>query len=166
MISTLASQTTSHGVRFCDSGRFLGLLLPKHEPEYGPENLFSVRNQDCPVGGNGLQTTAAAPALESLIRSRAEEVCHQADRTLVRTQQPFSRAALRSGVISGTEMTSPMKVAATRREISSGIGSCSGAVAVTGLFEQQRIADAFLAEGLIPRKVDTLSVKLWAPKGS
>jgi hypothetical protein len=43
---------------------------------------------------------------------------------------------LRSGVISGTGMTSPMKVAATRREISSGIGSCSGAVAVTGLSEQ------------------------------
>ena len=41
-----------------------------------------------------------------------------------------------------------------------------GAVTVAGLSEQQRIADAFLAEGLIPKKVDTSDVKIWAPKGS
>jgi sulfonate transport system substrate-binding protein len=41
-----------------------------------------------------------------------------------------------------------------------------GAVTVPGLSEQQRIADAFLAEGLIPKKVDTSSVKIWTPKGS
>jgi sulfonate transport system substrate-binding protein len=39
-------------------------------------------------------------------------------------------------------------------------------VTVTGLSEQQRIADAFLAEGLIPKKVDTSGVKIWTPKGS
>jgi sulfonate transport system substrate-binding protein len=41
-----------------------------------------------------------------------------------------------------------------------------GAVTVSGLSEQQRIADSFLAEGLIPKKVDTTDVKIWAPKGS
>jgi sulfonate transport system substrate-binding protein len=41
-----------------------------------------------------------------------------------------------------------------------------GAVTVAGLSEQQRIADAFVAEGLIPKKVNTADVKIWAPKGS
>jgi sulfonate transport system substrate-binding protein len=35
-----------------------------------------------------------------------------------------------------------------------------------GLSEQQRIADAFHAEGLIPVKIDTTAIKIWAPKGS
>jgi sulfonate transport system substrate-binding protein len=38
-----------------------------------------------------------------------------------------------------------------------------GAVTRDGLVEQQRIADAFLAEGLIPRRVDTSDVKIWQP---
>lgn len=41
-----------------------------------------------------------------------------------------------------------------------------GAVTLPGLSEQQRIADAFYAEHLIPKKVDTTDVKIWAPKGS
>ncbi|WP_146687362.1 aliphatic sulfonate ABC transporter substrate-binding protein [Bradyrhizobium canariense] len=41
-----------------------------------------------------------------------------------------------------------------------------GSVTVSGLSEQQRIADAFFAEGLIPAKVDTTAVKIWTPKGS
>jgi sulfonate transport system substrate-binding protein len=56
--------------------------------------------------------------------------------------------------------------AATVEEANSHRSYQVGAVTVTGLSEQQRIADAFLAEGLIPKKVDTSSVKIWAPKGS
>lgn len=40
-----------------------------------------------------------------------------------------------------------------------------GVVTAPGLAEQQKIADAFFAEGLIPKKVDTAAVKIWAPKG-
>jgi sulfonate transport system substrate-binding protein len=39
-----------------------------------------------------------------------------------------------------------------------------GAVTATGLAEQQRIADAFLSEGLIPRKLDTGAVRIWTPR--
>lgn len=38
-----------------------------------------------------------------------------------------------------------------------------GPVTVQGLAEQQRIADAFFAEGLLPAKVDTSNVKIWSP---
>ncbi len=38
-----------------------------------------------------------------------------------------------------------------------------GAVTREGLTEQQRIADAFLAEGLLPRAVDTRDVRIWQP---
>ncbi|MEH2493246.1 aliphatic sulfonate ABC transporter substrate-binding protein [Bradyrhizobium sp. AZCC 2230] len=41
-----------------------------------------------------------------------------------------------------------------------------GAVTGPGLSEQQRIADAFHAEGLIPVKIDTTAIKIWSPKGS
>jgi len=41
-----------------------------------------------------------------------------------------------------------------------------GAVTGPGLSEQQRIADAFHAEGLIPVKLDTTAIKIWSPKGS
>ncbi|KJC36154.1 sulfonate ABC transporter substrate-binding protein [Bradyrhizobium sp. LTSP885] len=41
-----------------------------------------------------------------------------------------------------------------------------GAVTAANLSEQQRIADIFTAEGLLPRKVDTTDIKIWAPKGS
>jgi sulfonate transport system substrate-binding protein len=39
-----------------------------------------------------------------------------------------------------------------------------GAVTAPGLSEQQRIADAFFAEGLLPVEVDAADVKIWAPK--
>jgi hypothetical protein len=35
----------------------------------------------------------------------------------------------------------------------------------SGLSEQQRIADAFFAEHLIPAKLDTTVLKIWTPKG-
>ena len=38
-----------------------------------------------------------------------------------------------------------------------------GAVTKAGLSEQQSIADAFLAEGLLPLKVNTGDVKVWSP---
>jgi sulfonate transport system substrate-binding protein len=56
--------------------------------------------------------------------------------------------------------------AATVEEANSHRSYLVGAVTVPGLTEQQRIADAFLAEGLIPKKVDTTAVKIWSPKGS
>lgn len=39
-----------------------------------------------------------------------------------------------------------------------------GAVSPASLGEQQRIADAFFAEGLIPVKVDATEVRIWAPR--
>ena len=36
-----------------------------------------------------------------------------------------------------------------------------GIVAAPGLFEQQRIADAFLGEGLLPIKVNAGDAKIW-----
>lgn len=39
-----------------------------------------------------------------------------------------------------------------------------GAVTAVGLSEQQTIADAFLAEHVLPAKVDTAAVKIWTPK--
>jgi sulfonate transport system substrate-binding protein len=38
-----------------------------------------------------------------------------------------------------------------------------GAVTLEGLAEQQKIADAFLREGVLPRAVDTRDVRLWRP---
>nr|WP_244626570.1 aliphatic sulfonate ABC transporter substrate-binding protein [Bradyrhizobium ivorense] len=56
--------------------------------------------------------------------------------------------------------------AATVEEANSHRSYKVGTVAPIGLSEQQRIADTFTAEGLLPRKVDTTDVKIWAPKGS
>jgi sulfonate transport system substrate-binding protein len=39
-----------------------------------------------------------------------------------------------------------------------------GAVTLAGLSEQQKIADVFLAEHVLPAKVDTTALKIWAPK--
>src|SRR5882757_888802 len=39
-----------------------------------------------------------------------------------------------------------------------------GVVTAPGLSEQQRIADAFFAEGLLPVKVDAGDIKIWTPK--
>lgn len=39
-----------------------------------------------------------------------------------------------------------------------------GAVTPAGLSEQQKIADAFLAEHVLPAKVDGAAVKIWTPK--
>lgn len=55
--------------------------------------------------------------------------------------------------------------AATVEEANSHRSYQVGVVTAPGLAEQQKIADAFFAEGLIPKKVDTNAVKIWAPKG-
>ena len=39
-----------------------------------------------------------------------------------------------------------------------------GVVTASGLGEQQRIADAFFAEGLLPVKVDASAARIWTPK--
>jgi sulfonate transport system substrate-binding protein len=53
--------------------------------------------------------------------------------------------------------------AATVEEANSHRSYQIGAVTLSGLAEQQKIADAFLAERLIPTKVDAAAAKLWAP---
>ncbi|CAN5413311.1 aliphatic sulfonate ABC transporter substrate-binding protein [soil metagenome] len=53
--------------------------------------------------------------------------------------------------------------AATVEEANSHRSYGVGAVTPAGLTEQQKIADAFLGEGLIPKKLDTASVKIWTP---
>jgi sulfonate transport system substrate-binding protein len=54
--------------------------------------------------------------------------------------------------------------AATVEEANSHRSYRVGAVTLPGLSEQQKIADAFFAEGLIPVKVDAAAAKIWAPK--
>lgn len=39
-----------------------------------------------------------------------------------------------------------------------------GIVTRDGLAEQQKIADAFVAEGVLPKKIDTTDVTIWTPK--
>lgn len=56
--------------------------------------------------------------------------------------------------------------AATVEEANSHRSYKVGAVTPAGLAEQQRIADTFTAENVLPRKVDTSDIKIWAPKGS
>jgi sulfonate transport system substrate-binding protein len=55
--------------------------------------------------------------------------------------------------------------AATVEEANSHRSYRVGTVTRDGLSEQQKIADAFQAEGLIPRKVDASDVKVWKPNG-
>lgn len=54
--------------------------------------------------------------------------------------------------------------AATVEEANSHRSYQVGAVTPDKLTEQQRIADAFFAEGLLPVKVNAADVKIWAPK--
>jgi sulfonate transport system substrate-binding protein len=54
--------------------------------------------------------------------------------------------------------------AATVEEANSHRSYKVGVVTAPGLSEQQRIADAFLAEKLIPVKVDAGAARIWAPK--
>lgn len=56
--------------------------------------------------------------------------------------------------------------AATVEEANSHRSYQVGAVTVPGLSEQQRVADTFFAEGLIPVKIDASTVNIWGPKGS
>lgn len=53
--------------------------------------------------------------------------------------------------------------AATVEEANSHRSYGVGAVRPAGLVEQQKIADAFFGEGLIPKKLDTTAVKIWTP---
>ncbi len=53
--------------------------------------------------------------------------------------------------------------AATVEEANSHRSYKVGIVTTDGIVEQKKIADAFFAEGLLPRKVDTTDVTLWQP---
>jgi sulfonate transport system substrate-binding protein len=55
--------------------------------------------------------------------------------------------------------------AATIQEANSHRSYLVGPLTPSGLSEQQRIADAFFAEHLIPAKLDTTALKIWTPKG-
>jgi sulfonate transport system substrate-binding protein len=55
---------------------------------------------------------------------------------------------------------------ATVEEANSHRSYLVGPVTTQGLSEQQRIADAFFAEHLIPAKLDTTALKIWTPNGS
>ena len=55
--------------------------------------------------------------------------------------------------------------AATIEEANSHRSYLVGPVTASGLSEQQRIADAFFAEHLIPAKLDTTALRIWTPKG-
>lgn len=54
---------------------------------------------------------------------------------------------------------------ATIEEANSHRSYLVGPVTASGLSEQQRIADAFFAEHLIPVRLDTAALKIWTPKG-
>ena len=54
---------------------------------------------------------------------------------------------------------------ATVEEANSHRSYLVGPVTASGLSEQQRIADAFFAEHLIPAKLDTGGLKIWTPRG-
>lgn len=54
--------------------------------------------------------------------------------------------------------------AATVEEANSHRSYQVGAVAAAGLSEQQKIADAFLAERVLPAKLDTSALAIWTPK--
>ena len=54
--------------------------------------------------------------------------------------------------------------AATVEEANSHRSYTVGVVTPSGLSEQQRIADAFFAEGLLPVKVNAGDAKIWTPK--
>jgi sulfonate transport system substrate-binding protein len=54
--------------------------------------------------------------------------------------------------------------AATVEEANSHRSYKVGTVTSAGLSEQQRIADAFFAEGLLPVKVNAGDARIWAPK--
>jgi sulfonate transport system substrate-binding protein len=55
--------------------------------------------------------------------------------------------------------------AATIEEANNHRSYLVGPVTASSLSEQQRIADAFFAEHLIPAKLDTAALKIWTPKG-
>jgi hypothetical protein len=51
-----------------------------------------------------------------------------------------------------------------RKQLSRSSKTCWRLATASGLSEQQRIADAFFAEHLIPAKLDTTALNIWTPK--
>jgi sulfonate transport system substrate-binding protein len=114
-------------------------------------------------GGNGLASYKRYYLSSASFADRRSDVLNVIFAKLGETGQwvkahPKDAAALLAGLW-GID-------AATVEEANSHRSYQVGPVTVAGLTEQQRIADAFLAEGLIPAKVKTDEVKIWSPKGS
>ncbi len=114
-------------------------------------------------GGDGLASYKRYYVASAAYANRRDDVLNLIFGKLVETGKwvkanPKETAALLAGLW-GID-------APTVEEANSHRSYLVGAVSASGLSEQQRIADAFVAEGLIPNKVDTTDVKIWAPKGS
>jgi sulfonate transport system substrate-binding protein len=112
-------------------------------------------------GGNGLASYKRYYLSSAAYSERRSDVLNVIYKKLDETgkwvkSQPKDAAALLAGLW-GID-------AATVEEANSHRSYQVGAVTLPGLSEQQKIADAFFAEGLIPVKVDAAAAKIWAPK--
>jgi sulfonate transport system substrate-binding protein len=112
-------------------------------------------------GGNGLASYKRYYLSSAAYADRRSDVLNVIFRKLDETgkwvkAQPKDAAKLLSGLW-GID-------AATVEEANSHRSYKVGAVTTAGLSEQQQIANAFFAEGLIPVKVNAADAKIWAPK--
>ncbi|MDB5653907.1 MAG: aliphatic sulfonate transporter substrate-binding protein [Tardiphaga sp.] len=112
-------------------------------------------------GSNGLASYKRYYLSSAAYAARRSDVLNVIYRKLDETgkwvkAQPKDAAALLAGLW-GID-------AATVEEANSHRSYQVGAVTLPGLSEQQKIADAFFAEGLIPVKVDAAAAQIWTPK--
>lgn len=75
----------------------------------------------------------------------------------------LSISHVETNVVSDARAAASETRAATVEEANSHRSYGVGAVRPADLVEQQKIADAFFGEGLIPKKLDTTAVKIWTP---
>ena len=125
--------------------------------------LHQTKGRILADGGNGLASYKRYYLASAAYAEKHAEVLNVIFAKLAETgkwvkAQPKDAAALLAGLW-GID-------AATVEEANSHRSYQVGAVTGPGLSEQQRIADAFHAEGLIPVKLDTTAIKIWSPKGS
>ncbi|TYL94834.1 aliphatic sulfonate ABC transporter substrate-binding protein [Bradyrhizobium rifense] len=125
--------------------------------------LHQTKGRILSDGGNGLASYKRYYLASAAYADKHDQVLNVIFAKLSETgkwvkAQPKDAAALLAGLW-GID-------AATVEEANSHRSYQVGAVTGPGLSEQQRIADAFHAEGLIPVKIDTTAIKIWSPKGS
>jgi len=125
--------------------------------------LHQTKGQILADGGNGLASYKRYYLASAAYADKHDQVLNVIFAKLAATgnwvkAQPKDAATLLAGLW-GID-------AATVEEANSHRSYQVGAVTGPGLSEQQRIADAFHAEGLIPVKIDTTAIKIWSPKGS